>query len=122
MKVYGDRLEEIISYLITEKYLNEERYARAYMRGKYRINKWGKAKIIQKLKFKSVSEYCIKKSLEEIDPDEYYSNLLDVLEKQKVPYERKTSNSYQLRKKLFDFAYQKGYEVDAINAALEDIL
>jgi len=122
MEVYGDRLENIISELIQEDFLNEERYARAYVRGKYRMNNWGKKKIMINLKSKRVSEYCIKKGLEEIDQEEYYNNLLSILEKQVRQYSRKNLNSYQLKSKLYQFAAGKGYESEVISMALEDVL
>jgi len=122
MEVYGDRLENIMSQLIQDDFLNEERFARAYVRGKYRMNNWGKRKIQLNLKSKKVSEYCIKKGLEEIDSEEYYSNLLSILEKQIRQYSSKNLNAYQLKGKLFQFAAGKGYESEIISMALEDVL
>ena len=64
-------VEEHIAELIEKDLLNEERYARAIARGKFRMLQWGKIKIVQQLKFQQISEYCIKKGLSEIDEDEY---------------------------------------------------
>ncbi len=122
MEVYGDKLENIMSQLIQDDFLNEERYARSYVRGKYRMNNWGKKKIMINLKSKRISEYCIKKGLEEIDQEEYYSNLLNILEKQIRQYARKNLNGYQLKSKLYQFAAGKGYESEVISMALEDVL
>src|SRR6476619_3411710 len=65
--LYKQEVEECISRLIEEDYLNEERFAIAYARGKFRMKGWGKNKIIQSLKEKRVSGYCINKALKEID-------------------------------------------------------
>ena len=78
LKVFGDDLEEVISELIRTDYLNEERFSVNYARGKYRTKNWGKNKIIQELKKRSISNYCIKKALKEIDLEN--------------DYEKKTSN------------------------------
>src|SRR4051812_72479 len=85
-KLYGyglhkDMAEELISKLISENFINEERFAKTYAGGKFRIKKWGRIKIKEALKAKGISEYCIKKGLLEIDPTEYTSALLSLIEK-----------------------------------------
>ena len=86
IKVYGDELEEIISILISEGFLNEERFARSYCRGKFRIKKWGRQKIRKNLIFKRVSEYCIRKGMEEINEEEYLTALNETLLKAMYKY------------------------------------
>ena len=73
LQVYGDELEEVMSKLIEDGFLNEERYAIAYASGKFRINHWGKRKIMLGLKSKHISDYCIQKALQKIDQKEYLS-------------------------------------------------
>ncbi len=121
LEVYGDKLEEIMSALIQEDFLNEERYAISYARGKYRINQWGKYKIKMNLKSKRVSDYCIKKGLDNIDQEEYFENLVQLLQKQKRIYSNKALNDYQLKSKLFKFAAGKGYETEIIKQSLEEL-
>ena len=75
LKVYGDGLEEIINQLISEDFLNEERFAKAYAGGKFRMKKWGRGKIIQGLKARKISDYCIKQGMSEI-PEEDYQKFL----------------------------------------------
>lgn len=118
--MYGDDLEEIMSELVTEGFLNEERFAQSYARGKFRMKQWGRLKIIRELKLRYISEYCIKKGLAEIDLEEYHDTLVRLLEK-KLAVTRE-ANPYKLRKKLTDFASRKGYEYYNIKMALEDIL
>ena len=79
LQIYGDDLEDIIHQLISDDYLNEERFARSYVRGKFRMNKWGKFKIRLHLQQKRVSDYCINKGMEEIDEEEYISIIDNLL-------------------------------------------
>ena len=78
----GDEVDELIMRLSREKLLDEERYAQAYVRGKYGLKRWGRRLIVQGLKSKGISDYCVKSSLKEIDPEVYWENLLTVAEKQ----------------------------------------
>lgn len=109
LKVYGHDLEEIMAILAEENFLNEERFARSYVRGKYRIKKWGRNKILQNLKLKKISPYCIKKGMTEIDPSEYEANLYNVL----TNYIKTRKNKYSaaiLRHNSIKYAQSKGYE------------
>ena len=78
-QVYGHAVEEIIAELITQDFINEERFAQAYTRGKFRIKKWGKHKILAMLKFHKISPYSIKKAFLEIANDEYFDTLKSIL-------------------------------------------
>ncbi|SHI32086.1 regulatory protein [Hymenobacter daecheongensis DSM 21074] len=122
LREYGlneDEAGEIIIRLSREKLLDEERYAQAFVRGKYRIKKWGRRRIMQELKQKGISDYCIKVGMKEIDGDEYFQNLVDVLEKRnRVEKER---NQRLRRQKLTLFMTVKGYENDLIRMALDDL-
>ncbi|MFM2326179.1 MAG: hypothetical protein RIR31_381 [Bacteroidota bacterium] len=73
-------VEEIISILIEENYLNEERFAIAFAGGHFRTKKWGRVKIKYQLKQKQVSEYCIKKALRQIDEEDYLKTLQKLFE------------------------------------------
>jgi regulatory protein len=119
-QVYGDILEDIIATLITEGFLNEERYAKAYVRGKYRMNKWGRVKILQGLKQKQISSYCIKKGMKEIDEVEYNANLIRLIEK-KIP-QIKAKNTYEKRSKLSSYLLQKGYHYYEMKEFMDDYL
>lgn len=112
LKIYGDDLEEIITELVKDGFLDEERYARAYVRGKFRNNKWGKLKIRQGLQQKRISEYLQKKAMEEIDQQEYESMLSSILQqKMKTLTE---GNSFQQRQKLVRYAVNKGFEMPLV--------
>lgn len=113
-------VEEIISILITENYLNEERFAIHYAGGKFRMKQWGKIKIKQSLKFKQVSEYCIKKALKEIDLQEYEKTFRKLAE-QKLKTLKSEKNIFIKKRKLQDFLLQKGFENEMVREAVKNI-
>ncbi|HET7115195.1 MAG TPA: regulatory protein RecX [Hanamia sp.] len=113
-------VEEIISVLITENYLNEERFAIHYAGGKFRMKQWGKNKIKQSLKFKQVSEYCIKKALKEIDEREYEKTFQKLTE-QKLKTLKSEKNIFIKKRKLQDFLLMKGYETGMIREVVNMI-
>lgn len=115
--VYGDELEQVIAELISENYLNEERFAKAYVSGKFRIKKWGKNKILKELKFRKISDYSIRKAMKEIDYDDYLETITRLLVKKNDTL--KVSDVWERRKKLTAYATQKGYEYDIIKEALQ---
>lgn len=107
--VYGDTLEEVMADLIIDKFLDEERFARSYARGKFRLKKWGRVRIQQELKLRRVSAYCIKKGLSEIDEEDYWDTLRLILQKKQTDYRRKYDN-YASRYKAATYAMGRGYE------------
>lgn len=114
-------VERMIAELIEKDLLNEERYARAIARGKFRIKRWGRQKIIQQLKQNKISAYCIRKALTEIDPDEYNHTLVRLA--QRKWEELRTEKNIQLRKtKVYRYLLQKGYEADMIGDTLNEII
>jgi regulatory protein len=112
--LYKKDVEQIISDLIGENYLNEERFAIQFAGGKFRIKHWGKNKIKQALKQKQVSDYCIKKALKEID-DTDYIKAFEKLVEQKMKTLKSEKNIFIKKRKLQDFLLMKGYESDLIN-------
>ncbi len=117
--LYKNSVEEIISELVQDNYLNEERFAIQFAGGKFRIKQWGKIKIKYELKQKNISEYCIKKALSEIDEVDYLKTLKKLLD-QKKKLLKTEKNLFVKRKKLQDFMVQKGFEADLIRRTLED--
>lgn len=117
--VYGDDLEQVIAELVTENFLNEERFAKSYARGKFRMKGWGKRKILGELKRRKISDYCIKKGMAEIEDAAYEEKLLNLLEKKNRTLRDK--NIYIRRKKLFNYAYRKGYESFLIQSFVKNL-
>ncbi len=119
LNIFGDDLESIISTLIESGFLNEMRYATAFVRGKFKIKKWGKFKITRELKKNQISEYCIKKALEsEIPYEDYLATLEDILKKKNKTLREK--NSFKRTQKLAKFAESKGFESFLIWETLKD--
>lgn len=101
-EVYGTDAEEIITDLIQENYLNEQRFACAFVRGKFNYKKWGIQKITQELKYKNISSYCIKIALKEIDREVYLNTLDDLITK-------RMTISGMRKQQVIRFLMTKGY-------------
>ena len=112
LEILGDDAEEIITYLIENNYLNEERFARVFAGSKFRQKKWGRIKIRQELKMRGMSEYCLKAGMSEIDGDDYMITLQEIIEKKSKDI--KDSNKSIVRQKLVKFALSKGFENDLV--------
>lgn len=111
--VWKKNHDEIITTLVEENYLNEERFAIAWAGGKWRVKHWGRVKIIYELKQKQVSEYCIKKALKQIDEDEYLETLNKLAADK---YAGLKSEQYLVRKKkTMDYLVSRGFEPVLVN-------
>ncbi len=103
----------LIAHLITNNYLNESRFASAFVSGKFRIKKWGKIKIKQHLKSKQISEPLIKEGFKEIDYDEYISTLIHHIKRKYIDLKTER-NSYKKKAKVMLFVLSKGFEQNLI--------
>ena len=112
-------VDRIMSNLVEEDYLNEERFATAYARGKFRMKHWGRVKITYELKQKNVSGYCIKKAVNQIEEDEYLE-MLSKLAEEKLKELSSEKNDLVRRKKVHDYLLQKGYERDIILSIIKE--
>ena len=112
LKIYGDDLEEIINKLIEDDFLNEERFAKAYAGGKFRVKKWGRSKIINELKKRKVSAYCIKKGMEEIEEHDYIITLNKLLQSTIKKYDN--GNDYETKNKVARYLISRGYESELV--------
>jgi len=118
-KVNPNQAEKIIEQLIHENYLNEERFARSFAGGKFRINHWGKSKIIYELEKRKVPDLIIQIGLEEIDEDEYKETLKEILLRKNR--EIKENDPFKRKQKLIAFGVQKGYHYGMVKQAIEDL-
>lgn len=110
--LHSEDVENIIVHLISENFLNEERFAKAFVSGKFNIKGWGKIKIKQHLKFKRISDPLIKIAMREIDLDAYENKLDEIIRKKSTkPIDKLTMTE---RVKLIRFLQSKGYESDLI--------
>lgn len=120
MRMIPAAKEQIIIQLMQEDFLNEERFARSFVRGKFRIKKWGKIKITQELKFKEVSAPIIKLGLTEIDQQKYIGTLYDIAEKKLAQI--KEPNPYKKKRKLIEFLLRRGYESALVYDVANELL
>lgn len=110
--IYGDILEEIIAELIAENFLNEERFARSFARGKFRMRHWGKIRIKNELKFRRVSDYCIRKAMTEIEDNDYFETVKEVIQKKAKTI--KDSNPFIAKNKIAKYAIGRGFESEIV--------
>ena len=113
-----DEVEEILSDLISENFLNEERFALAFAQGKLRIKGWGRIKIKQALKFKRVPDKLIQKALKNLDYDEYEQKLIAVFQKKDRLLTEK--DAFKRRYKLQQYLLGRGFESDLIYEVLKN--
>lgn len=107
-----DAIERIINRLEQEKYIDEERFCRAFIHDKYRFAKWGKVKIGQALQLKKIPRRVFSSYLNEIDEDEYLAVLSDLLAAKRKSV--RAENEFELNGKLVRFALSRGFEMKDI--------
>jgi regulatory protein len=117
--IKSDEVEVIIVKLIGDNFLNEERFAKAYAGGKFRIKKWGRLKISRALEMKGLSSYCVKSGLKEIDEEDYLQTISVLIEKKSIEITLK--NSYQKSYKIAQYLISRGYESDLVWEILKKV-
>lgn len=108
MRMIPEAIDQIVGHLIKENYLNEERFAKNFTRGKFRVKKWGKNRIVRELKLRDISAFNIKSGLKEIEEGEYLT-ALDELSKKRLEQITET-NPLKKKKKLADYLLYRGWE------------
>lgn len=106
--LYTDAVNEEISDLIQENFLNEERFARAFVRGKFSIKKWGRVKIKQALYPHQLSDYILKKAFSEINEEDYRQTLEQLIEKKAKTV--KLKNEFKRNGKIAQYVISRGFE------------
>jgi len=106
--VSGSDIQKIISILISENFINEERYARAFIKDKFNYNKWGRIKIVSHLRAKKIPSSVISSSMESIDNVLYVNTLRTLIESHRRSV--KAKNQYDLKAKLLRFGLSRGFE------------
>lgn len=108
MNMIPQAIDLIVGHLIKENFLNEERFARSFARGKFKIKKWGKNRIVNELKHRDISKYNITMALKEIEPKEYL-NTFNALASKRLA-EIREKDLQKRRKKLADYLLYRGWE------------
>lgn len=111
--------EMILLSLLQDNFLNEERFAKSFARGKFRIKHWGKQRIVRELKFRDISSNNIKTALKEIDEQEYLKTIYSITEKRNEAISE--PNIYKRKRKLIDFLMRKGYENELIYKTVDEV-
>lgn len=112
--------EIILLHLMEHDFLNEERFSKSFARGKFRIKKWGKQRIVRELKLRNISSYNIKTAMKEINEAEYLINLTDLIVKKNNLV--KEESVFKRKKKIYDYLIYRGYESELILKSLSEFL
>lgn len=118
--MFPQAIDHIMVYLIQNNYLNEERFARSFARGKHRMSHWGKNRILQELKFRDISDYSIKKAMQEVDEEDYEAHFHSIAEIKWNSLKDKVLNNK--KRKFMDYLIRKGYEYDLIIKKLNELI
>ena len=112
-------IDKIISELIKANYLNETRFTQSFVRGKFRIKKWGKNRILQELKVRDISSFNIKLGMKEISDDNYQKTFYELFEKRRREVKQLTKS--EQKKKIFSYMSYRGWENSKVYEALRDL-
>lgn len=107
---------EIVKWLVQENFIDNARYAKAYVRDKFRFNRWGRKKIWIMLKAKKIDDELIQNALNEIDEKKYIDALKELIENQRKKINGKSE--YEIKGKLYNFALARGFESSIISELL----
>jgi len=110
--LHSDNVDELLARLITEGFLNEERFAKAFAGGKFRMKKWGRLKIEHELEHRGLTKNCIVRGINEIDASDY-TKILKALVEKRVK-QTSEGNLFAKRNKVARFVISKGYEPELV--------
>ncbi|WP_410504052.1 regulatory protein RecX [Galbibacter sp. BG1] len=113
-------VDTIVAHLIEHNFLNEERFAKSFARGKFRIKKWGKNRIVRELKFRGISRFNIQTALKEIPDDAYYATFHDLAEKRANQITEKSP--VKKKKKLADYLLYRGWESSLVYEKVNELV
>ncbi|WP_298996705.1 regulatory protein RecX [Flagellimonas sp. S174] len=120
MRMIPEAIDSIMGHLILENYLNEERFAKSFARGKFNIKKWGKNRIKNELKQREISKFNIQIALREIDEEDYFDTL-DLLAKKRLS-QLTEPNKSKKRRKLLDYLLYRGWESQLVYEKVMELI
>jgi len=120
LRMVDAAIDHILAHLIQEGYLNEERYAKSFARGKFLIKKWGRNRIVNELMLRDISKYNIQSALKEI-PEHTYLETLDKLAQKRV-LEIKETHTLKRKKKLADYLLYRGWESHLVYEKIKELI
>ena len=109
--LYSDEVEQVLAELITENYINEERFAKSFAGGKFRLKQWGKKKIVYALKQRNISPYCIEQALKEISDEEYERVITQLVERKSNQLQ---GEIFIVKNKIARYLVGKGFENELV--------
>ena len=113
-------IDHIVAHLINENYLNEERFAKSFARGKFRIKKWGKNRIVNELRARTISRFIIQSALKEIPEGDYLDSLESLATKRLS--EIKETHPQKRKKKLADYLLYRGWESHLVYNQIKELI
>jgi regulatory protein len=119
MKMDSDEIDEIMVHLIATNFINEERFACSFARGKHRIKHWGKIRIVNELKFKNISQTLINTALKEINTEEYLASFHSLAERHWESI--RENNILKKRKKFCDYMLRRGFESNLVYDKVKEL-
>ena len=119
-RMIPEAIAVIIVHLLEHNFLNEERFAQSFARGKFRIKKWGKVRITRELKFRDISAYNLKSALKEIDENDYLETFNALAEKRFEAISE--TNKYKKKKKIADYLLYRGWESPLVYAKVNELV
>ena len=120
MRMVSTAIDHIITHLIQEGYLNEERFAKSFARGKFQIKKWGRNRIVNELKLRDISKFNITSALKEIPENEYLEALHQLAKKRVM--EIKETHTLKRKKKLADYLLYRGWESHLVYEKIKELI
>ena len=120
MKLSASFKETVMLHLLENDFLNEERFSKAFARGKFKIKKWGKYRIESELKSRNISEYNIRSGLQEISESDYLESFNELAKKRLAQINE--TNIYKKRKKLADYLLYRGWESDMVYSKVMELV
>lgn len=120
LRMIPTAIDEVVYHLIKNNYLNEERFAKSFTRGKFNNKHWGKLRIIRELKFRQISEYNIKTALKEIPEEAYIEKIYAIGEKKLELLSLKPNQ--EKKKKLLSYLQYRGWESNLIYNVINDLI
>ncbi|WP_422349314.1 regulatory protein RecX [Flagellimonas sp.] len=120
MRMIPQAIDTIMAHLIQENYLNEERFAKSFARGKFNIKKWGRNRIVNELKTRQISRFNIKSALKEIDEEDYRVTLDELAKKRWEQLQE--ANIQKKKKKTADYLLYRGWESHLVYEKLMELV
>ncbi|MCG8582213.1 MAG: RecX family transcriptional regulator [Bacteroidales bacterium] len=115
-----EEVEKAIEWLVSEKFIDDKRYAAYYVRDKFRFNGWGRIKIRYQLRGKQIASDIVDDALEQINEEEYLEMLAELLHSKKRSVKNK--DTWQTKAALARFAQSRGFEPDVVFRKIDDLL